>query len=195
MDCLPPVELIVGLGNPGAQYAASRHNVGFMVVESMARHWQTELRADKKKFYSRWGEARLGSRKILMALPQTYMNLSGEAVSALANYFDIAPAAIAVVYDDMDLDFGRLKVNVNRGSGGHKGVASITDHLDTEEFVRLRVGIGRPRFAEPAERYVLGNFYPDQQDGLEAMLEQATRCLLAIVEAGAEAAMREFNRN
>ena len=195
MNSLPPVELIVGLGNPGAQYAASRHNVGFMVVASLARHWQTALTDDKKKFHSMWGEAWLGSRKIRMALPQTYMNLSGGAVSALAAYFRIAPAAIVVVYDDLDLEFSRLKISVNRGSGGHKGITSIIDELDTEEFVRLRVGIGRPRFAEPTERYVLGNFYPDQQVALEAMIEQARCCLLAIVEEGVTAAMQKFNRN
>ncbi len=195
MNVLSPVKLVVGLGNPGPQYAGSRHNMGFMVLDSLAAHFNVTLNIDKKKFHSQWGEIRLGARKIILAQPQTYMNLSGEAVQALASYFHIESSAIVVVYDDLDLGFGRLKINVNRGAGGHKGIASIIDYLDTEEFVRLRVGIDRPRFAEAVERYVLSNFYPDQKQDLEKVVENARLCLLAILEDGPVAAMQKFNRN
>lgn len=195
MTALPPVQLVVGLGNPGLQYANSRHNMGFMVVDSLAQHLQVSLTADKRKFHSIWGETRLGGRKLILAFPQTYMNLSGGAVAALAAYYRIEPAAIVVVYDDLDLAFGRLKINISRGAGGHKGIASIIEHLDTTEFVRLRVGIDRPRFNEPAERYVLANFYPEQKEGLGKIVDTARECLLTMVEEGANSAMQKYNRN
>ena len=186
--------MIVGLGNPGPQYASSRHNVGFMVLEALADEFNVSLKLDKKRFHSVWGEARVDGRKIVLAQPQTYMNLSGQAVYALADYFDIDPEAMVVVYDDLDLEFGRMKISVNRGAGGHKGISSIMDYLDTGDFVRLRVGIGRPRFNEPVERYVLANFYLDEQEELAKIVQTAREGLRAIVENGAVAAMQKYNR-
>lgn len=192
MNNMPPIKMVVGLGNPGPQYANSRHNIGFMVLGALAA--QLGFSIDKKKFNCLWAEYRLGGRKIIFTLPQTYMNLSGQAVYAMADYFDIEAQAIAVVYDDLDLSLGRLKISVNRGAGGHKGLSSIMDYLDGGEFARLRVGIGRPRFNEPVERYVLANFYPDEQEELGKVLESACNGLLALLEEGVNAAMQKYNR-
>ena len=192
MNSMPSIKLVVGLGNPGPQYASSRHNMGFMVLAALARELGFSL--DKKKFNSLWAEHRLRGQKVAFMLPQTYMNLSGQAVYAMADYFDIEPESIAVVYDDLDLDFGRLKISKNRGAGGHRGISSLMDYLDTGEFVRLRVGIGRPRFNEPVERYVLANFYPDEQEELARVLEGAKEALLAMLQEGASAAMQKYNR-
>ena len=189
------LQLVLGLGNPGIQYAATRHNMGFMAVELLAAHYQVSLNLDKRNFNCWWGKAKVGGRNLVLALPQTYMNLSGEAAHALAAYFRIEPAAMVAVYDDLDLNFGQIKISLNRGSGGHKGISSLMQHLQTEGFARLRLGIGRPQYSEAIERYVLSGFYPEQQAGLEQFLEKAKECLVAMVEGGVTSAMQLYNRN
>ena len=189
------VQLVLGLGNPGIQYVASRHNLGFMAVEKLAEHYQVDLSLNKRDFNCLWGKTRAVGRNLILALPQTYMNLSGEAAHALAAYFRVEPAAIVAVYDDLDLNFGRIKISLNRGSGGHRGISSLIRHLQTEEFARLRLGIGRPQYGEAVERYVLSGFYPEQKAGLDEFLDKAKKCLVDMVEDGVNVAMQTRNRN
>jgi PTH1 family peptidyl-tRNA hydrolase len=185
--------LIVGLGNPGPRYANTRHNLGFQAVEALAGHYRIALRLERR-FNCLWGQTRVNSRNLILALPQTFMNLSGYAVQSLAAYFRISPESIAVAHDDLDLDFGRIKLSRQRGAAGHRGVSSLLDCLDSPDFIRLRLGIGRPLFAEAVESYVLNQFYPEQKSGLPELLALAQQCLLCMIEEGADKAMGIFNR-
>ena len=183
---------MLGLGNPGPRYQDTRHNLGAAVVETWARQKGCDpLRAGH---HSLWGAARSGGRRVLVALPQTYMNLSGQAAADLCHYFEVDPSQVLVVHDDLDLELGRLKIARRGGAGGHRGVASVIQSLDSQDFLRLKLGIGRPRFAEPIEGYVLSGFYPDQHSLAEKMVHLAVDCLEAILTHGVEAAMQIFHR-
>jgi PTH1 family peptidyl-tRNA hydrolase len=143
---------------------------------------------------SLWTEARLGGRKTILALPQTYMNRSGQAAVAQCAYFEVPAEQVVAVHDDLDLDLGRLKVAVRGGSGGHKGVASMIQSLGGDCFVRLKVGIGRPRHEEAIERFVLSGFYADQQEAVGRVVATAADCLEIILAMGPEEAMQRFHR-
>ena len=184
------MKLIVGLGNPGKQYAETRHNVGFMVIERLAR--KLKVAVEKKMFNALVGQGRLDNEEIILAMPQTYMNLSGQAVGALFHWYKLTPADLVVVYDDLDLPVGALRLRPAGGSGGHRGMQSIIATLGTENFARLRVGIGRP----PAEEmdvagYVLGRL--DLQE-MEDVLQSAAEAILCMLREGLEKAMNLYNR-
>lgn len=183
--------LVLGLGNPGPQYAQTRHNLGFMVVAELARRLGVPL--TRRGHQSLWGEGRLAGRKLILAQPQTYMNLSGQAAQGIMGYFDLPLERMVVVHDDLDLEPGRLKVATRGGAGGHKGVASLLAHLHSGQFLRLKVGIGRPRFGEAVEDYVLGGFYADQREAIQEAVNEAADCLEVIVALGATAAMNKYN--
>lgn len=183
--------LVLGLGNPGPQYADTRHNLGFMVVAELARRLGASL--TRRGHSSLWGEGRLAGRKIILAQPQTYMNLSGQAAQGIMGYFDLPLERLVVVHDDLDLEAGRLKVATGGGAGGHKGVASLIAHLHSAQFLRLKVGIGRPRFGEAVEDYVLSGFYADQRETIQQAVREATDCLEVIVALGTTAAMNKYN--
>ena len=185
--------LVVGLGNPGPRYADPRHNLGFMVVAELARRLGASL--GRQGHQSLWAQARLGGRKLILAQPQTYMNLSGQAAAGLLRYFDLPAEAMVVVHDDLDLEPGRLKVAVKGGAGGHKGVASLLEHLKNQGFTRLKVGIGRPRYAESTEEFVLSGFYADQRGLFQEVVKAAADCLEVILAEGPQAAMQRFHRN
>jgi PTH1 family peptidyl-tRNA hydrolase len=192
VEGLPPGPvLILGLGNPGAQYAATRHNLGFMVVAELARRLGVPL--SRRGHGSLWGEGRLAGRKVILAQPQTYMNLSGQAAQGFMSYFDLPPERVVVVHDDLDLEPGRLKLAVRGGAGGHKGVASLLAHLGGGQFLRLRVGIGRPRHGEAIEDYVLNGWYADQRELFQQAVTEAADCLEVTVALGVTAAMNQFH--
>ncbi len=185
--------LIVGLGNPGKEYAAHRHNVGFRVVDALARaHGLRFSRCKAARAYL--AEGQIGGRPVLLAKPQTFMNLSGRAVGRLSQAHDIPPERILVVYDDLDLPLGRLRLRPEGRSGGHKGVQSIIEVLGTQAFPRLRVGIDRPPAGVDPVEYVLQPFAEDQKP----ILAEATGLAVAAIECwlaeGIEAAMDRFNR-
>lgn len=186
------LRLVLGLGNPGRRYAGSRHNLGFAVVDELARRHGLNFR--RRSLLSRWGKGRVGHRPVIVAKPRTYMNQSGQAAGALLNYFKLGPQDLLVVHDDLDLPLGRLKVALSGGAGGHKGVASLIQHLSSGKFVRLKLGLGRPRYQEEIEDYVLGGFYADQGEKVEETIMAATDCLQVVLEKGPEAAMRKFHR-
>ena len=192
MDPLPagPV-LVAGLGNPGPRYAGTRHNLGCMAVEALAARLGVGI--TRKGHQSLWGEGRLDGRRLILALPQTYMNLSGQAVAGLVHYFDLEPQRVVVVHDDLDQEPGRLKIARKGGGGGHKGVVSIMQHLGSDQFIRLKLGIGRPRYGENIEDYVLSGFYVDQRGVFDKVAVLAAECLELILKQGPQAAMQRYH--
>jgi PTH1 family peptidyl-tRNA hydrolase len=185
------VKVIAGLGNPGKPYENSRHNFGFMVVDHLAERHGTTISTNK--LGALIGKFALHTDQILLVKPQAFMNLSGRPIGELIDYFRIDHADAIVVHDDLDLEFGRIKIARQGGPGGHKGVGSIIQVLGTKSFTRVKVGIGRPRFGEQIEKYVLDRFYHDQQEHLEGILSRAAEALELILISGAAAAMNIFN--
>ena len=184
--------LIVGLGNPGREYALHRHNVGFRVLDALARD-QGLTFVRNKEARARVAEGRIAGREVILAKPQTFMNLSGKAVARLSRLYGIPPQRLLVVYDDLDLPLGRLRLRPQGGSGGHKGMRSIIDLLGSQSFPRLRVGIGRPPGGMEAADYVLQPFDPKEQPLVEAVVERVVAAVLSWLEEGIEAAMERYN--
>ncbi|MEW5725465.1 MAG: aminoacyl-tRNA hydrolase [Thermodesulfobacteriota bacterium] len=186
------MRLIVGLGNPGRQYLATRHNVGFAALEVLARLHGVSL--GLMRFDSLIGRGRLHGTDVLLALPQTYMNLSGGAVKKIVAYFRVGLADLLVLHDDLDIESGRIKVAAGGGAGGHKGVASIIAALGSEEFARIRIGIGRPPAGWETESYVLGRFSPEEAELMDKVLASAARAAEVFVTEGVAAAQAQYNR-
>ncbi len=185
--------LFVGLGNPGEQFEGTRHNVGADVVEVLARRAGTRLR--KTKTRSLAAGALLGEKRVVLAFPQTFMNNSGEAVRMLVRSFGIVDAdQVMVIHDDLDLDPGRLRLKQGGGSAGHNGLKSITQHLDTTEYLRLRIGVGRPPGSQQAADYVLRRPGKADREVLADAVERAADALELFTEVGLDAAMAEVNR-
>ncbi len=189
---LPPdTWLIAGLGNPGPRYARTRHNLGFLVVAILSERLQIPL--GREKWEARWGQGRLGERRVILAQPQTYMNLSGRAVAPLLRYFQLPPEALVVVHDDLDLPPGRLKLAWDGGAGGHKGVLSVAEALGTLDFYRVKVGIGRPPAGMPAEAYVLEPAAPAEWKGLTEAAARAAQAVEVLVQEGLATAQNRFH--
>lgn len=182
--------LIVGLGNPGREYAATRHNIGFLFLDHLAAVHGLVFRG------SRWqadiAKGAMWHRSLVLVKPQTYMNLSGGATGQVARFYQLEPRNIIVVHDDLDLEFGRVKVVAKRGAGGHNGVRSIIDHLGTRDFVRVRVGIGRPP-EEGAAQYVLDRFSKEEKECFSALFQDIERAVRLIVTQGVTEAMNRVN--
>jgi PTH1 family peptidyl-tRNA hydrolase len=185
------VFLIVGLGNPGPEYADTRHNVGFRVIDRLSR--RLGVRLTGRKFQSRNARTRIGGEDSILLCPTTYMNLSGMSVRTCADFFGVENNNILVVHDDLDLPVGRLKVVRRGGHAGHKGVESIVRHLGGEDFPRIRIGIGRPRHGEEISDYVLRPHYKDEKDIMDPVLDSAVRACVLVVSGGVESAMNEVN--
>jgi PTH1 family peptidyl-tRNA hydrolase len=182
--------LVAGLGNPGRQYARNRHNVGFLVADELARRHGGSFRG---KFAGELAELRVGDAKIGLLKPQTYMNNSGAPLSAASRFFKVEPADVLVVHDESDLEAGRIQARLGGGLAGHNGLRSIAQQLGTQDFLRLRVGIGRPGRGDrrPLADYVLSDFAPeDDVDALVARAADAVECLL---ENGLDETQRRFN--
>ena len=190
---LAPLALIVGLGNPGSEYASHRHNVGFQIVDSLGESHGLSF-ARHKKAKARVAEGRIGERRVLLAKPQTYMNLSGRAVLRLSRERGIPPERILVVCDDLDLPLGRLRIRPKGGSGGHKGLRSIIELLDSQDFSRLRVGIDRPSGSLDPAAYVLRPFAEEDAALATETLERGAQAVETWLADGIVAAMDRFNR-
>lgn len=184
------IKLIVGLGNPGSRYARNRHNVGFMVVEEFARAHSMDFA--RKKFNSEISEGAFDDVRVLMAKPLTYMNASGEAVSKLFAYYKIEPEDLIVVYDDLDLPLGKLRLRGSGSSGGHHGMESIIGCIGTSDFPRLRVGIGRPNPTSDVD-HVLGNFDGAERRVADQAIARAAEAIEFWVSGGIDKAMNKFN--
>jgi len=183
-------KLVVGLGNPGRKYASNRHNVGFQCLDHLAEAWGLSFSRRKHKALLAQGE--MAGLKIILAKPQTFVNLSGEAVSRLARFYRVPPENILVIYDDLDLPVGRIRLRPEGGSGGHKGMKSIIGHLGTQGFPRLRVGIGRPTRGDPVD-YVLSDFTPDERIAIEDAYETVVSAVELWLADGIDAAMNRYN--
>jgi peptidyl-tRNA hydrolase, PTH1 family len=183
--------LVVGLGNPGREYARNRHNAGWMVVDELARRHGGSW---KSKFNGQLSEIRLEGHKLALLKPETYMNDSGRAVSAAAKFFKVDPDAVLVVHDEGDFDLGRLELKYGGGAGGHNGLRSIAQHLKTPEFIRLRVGVGRPERGDPRPLadYVLADFEP--HDDADALISRAADAVEQLDADGLERAQARVNR-
>jgi PTH1 family peptidyl-tRNA hydrolase len=184
--------LIAGLGNPGLRYKSTRHSIGFMVLHRWAK--LLDIRLSSRAFQGKGGRARVREREIVLLCPQTYMNESGRSVRACVDFYRIEAEDILVVHDDIDLDLGRIKVVRNGGGGGHKGVLSIFQHLGTRAFDRVKVGVGRPRYDEPIDEFVLSPFYKDEEEIVEKVIEGAIRACELFVGQGVVSAMNFINR-
>ncbi len=185
--------LIVGLGNPGGEYKNTRHNIGRDALFYFAKKNDFPEFSENKKLKSLISEGRLEKHKTVLILPETYMNLSGDAVSAGAKYFKTKPENIFVIYDDIDLPFGTIKISFNKNSGGHKGVESVIKKLKTKEFYRIRVGINPTKKKKSASEIVLKKFTKKDELTLKKLKKTINEALLCAVLKGPQKAMQEFN--
>lgn len=194
------MKLIVGLGNPGLSYSNSRHNIGFVCLRHFARHQGIKL--DKKQGYARTGYGRIGDIPLLLARPQTYMNESGRAVMALMSKFSINLADLIIIHDDIDLPPGKIRIRLGGSSAGNKGINSIISHLSSEEFIRVRVGIGRPDSKETGPlsteeddiiSFVLGNFSREEKEVMAKIIPQVSDAISCLINCGLTAAMNSYN--
>lgn len=185
--------LIVGLGNPGSEYVQTRHNVGFMVLERLAQRWLAAWSLEGR-FKASVARAEEHGRRVWLCRPQTYMNLSGEAVRAIMDYFQVSAEQLLVVVDDADLPLGELRLRPKGGAGGHHGLESIEQHLGTSEYARLRIGIGRQaQNARQLTGYVLGKFLAGERELANKVLTRATEQAACWWMAGIAEAMNKFN--
>ncbi len=182
--------LLVGLGNPGVKYGRTRHNAGFMVLDELAGRWGASFRSKRKADIAR---ARLNGEELVLAKPLTFMNLSGEAVKKLRRHYRLDPEHILVVHDDIDLSAGTVRLRAGGSAGGHLGVVSIIQHLGTDRFPRLKVGVGRPPDGKEAADYVLGKVEVGEMEKLEKAVQRAADAAEAFVREGLDAAMNRFN--
>lgn len=182
--------LVAGLGNPGPEHARDRHNAGWMAVDELARRHDGSFRS---KFSGRLAELRVGEARLALLKPETYMNLSGGPVGAAARFFKVEPEALVVVHDDVDLEPGRLQVRLGGGLAGHNGLRSIAQALGTQEFLRVRVGVGRPGRGDrrAVADFVLSRFEPEENG--EALIARAADAVEALATEGLDAAQRRFN--
>ena len=187
------MRLILGLGNPGSRYEGTRHNVGFDAVDELARRWQVTL--DRERHRARYGKGLVAGASVILAKPLTFMNVSGEAAKPLLGYHGLEAEDLVVLHDEADLEPGTVRVKVGGGIAGHNGLRSITQHLGTRDYVRVRIGIGRPDGGgEHMARHVLVKPSPDDAASLAIAIDRTADAVEMILREGAESAMQEFNR-
>lgn len=188
--------LIVGLGNPGSKYDRTRHNIGFEVIDALAKSYPGVSLADNKRFQGSTGEFRSAGERTVLLKPNTYMNKSGQSVRAVLDWYKLAPDAVLVVYDDMDLPTGKLRMRLSGGAGGHNGMKSIIAHLGTKDFPRLRLGIGSTDKSEGGEAvvsHVLGRFAPGDRKLVDAVIPMAVDAIDLSLRKGVECSMSLYN--
>ncbi len=188
------MRLIVGLGNPGQEYRWTRHNMGFLVLDHLARKEGIQLA--RRRFQAIFGQGRISGGDVILAKPQTYMNLSGEAVGRLLRFFHIPPAELIVIHDDLDLPFGKIRIRRQSGHGGHQGVKNIIENLGNKDFARVKIGIGRP--ANPAQDpadYVLAPLSREEREEAQEAASRAAEAVETLLSSGPEEAMNRFHKN
>lgn len=183
--------IIVGLGNPTKEYEKTRHNAGFQVIDVLGDKLNTEVNEKKNKALC--GRGIIDGEKVILAKPQTFMNLSGESVRAISDYYKVEPENIIIIYDDVSLAPGQLRVRTKGSAGGHNGIKSIIAHLGTQEFPRIRVGVGeKPKGMDLAD-YVLGRFSKEESQIMEEAFKEAAEAACLLITEGPDAAMNHFN--
>lgn len=185
------MRLVVGLGNPGMLYRFTRHNIGFMVLNRLAD--QLSIKLDKRGYDSLFGRGAIADETVLLAEPQTYMNMSGRAVKQLFRKFDTPLQDMIVIHDDLDLSFGTIRLKAGGGHGGHKGLVSIIDHLGGSDFSRIRLGIGKPAHRALVEAYVLESFTQEERILLPHIMEKACDAAGELISSGIQTAMRKYH--
>jgi PTH1 family peptidyl-tRNA hydrolase len=183
--------LIVGIGNPGVEYIYSRHNLGFKVIDLLSKKYN--LRLYDKRFHSKSAKTGCFNKEVVLACPQTFMNNSGLAVKRLVKNYSVEMNNFMVVHDDLDLEAGRMKIVRGGGAGGHRGIKSIILHFGSSDFIRTKIGIGRPRHEELIEDFVLNPFYSDQKKTMDSVLNVAIEAIESFILNGVEFAMNNFN--
>jgi PTH1 family peptidyl-tRNA hydrolase len=186
---------VVGLGNPGLKYEFTRHNIGFRIVDSLAQDIEVEFKK-VKSYYSLISRGMINNHKVMLVKPQTFMNLSGRAVSRVVSYYKMPLQDLLIVYDDLNLELGQIRIRKKGSAGGHKGIESIMQYLNSEEIPRLRIGIGNPlvNFNFNCVSYVLSNFNNDKKDKIGEVIKLSTEAIKIVIEYGFEKAMRKYNR-
>lgn len=186
-----PLKLIVGLGNPGKQYENTRHNIGFIVIDRLSQKLNISL--TKKKFKGLYGKGNINGQEIILLKPMTYMNLSGEAVKPFMEYFRIANENLLVIYDELDLPVGKIRLRYKGSAGGHNGIKSIINHLGSEQFNRIRIGIDRPQSGYPITDYVLGTFTKEEKEIIDKMVEKTVEACEMWLEKPFIEVMNRYN--
>jgi peptidyl-tRNA hydrolase, PTH1 family len=188
-------QLIVGLGNPGSKYDQTRHNIGFVAIDALARGWQINL-AENRKFQGIFGEGRAGAGKIRLLKPTTFMNLSGQSIRAVMDWYKLPAEAVLVIYDDMDLPLGKIRLRQSGSAGGHNGMKSTIAHLGDQNFPRLRIGIGAPKEGDPDKQvisHVLGRFSTTEERILPEVLKLIEDAVEMSLRQGIPKAMSLYN--
>lgn len=183
--------LIAGLGNPGKEYAGTRHNIGFAAILRLCDEYRLTL--DQKKLKGIYAQGMIGTEKVILVQPQTFMNLSGECIRAIADFYKIERDHIIILYDDISLPVGKLRIRAKGSAGGHNGMKSIIAHLGSDEFMRIRVGIGEKPAGWELADYVLGRFSREESSVMSETLDQAVQAVELILREGVEKAMNRFN--
>ena len=185
------MKLIVGLGNPGMNYDGTRHNIGFEVIDRLADKYNINI--NKKKYKSLIGEGSIMGEKVILMKPQTYMNLSGEAVRACIDFYKIVPEDVFVIFDDISLEVGQLRLRQNGSAGGHNGIKSLIAHLGTQNFPRLKFGVGEKPKGMDLANYVLGKFSKEDKSVIEPKTSDAIDAVATFIDEGLEKAMNKYN--
>ena len=181
--------LIVGLGNPGKEYEDTRHNIGFKVVDNIAKEYNIEI--NRQKFKGIYGEGFIDGKKVMLLKPTTYMNLSGESVREVVDFYNLENEEVLVIYDDISLETGSLRIREKGSAGGHNGIKSIIAHLGSDVFPRIKVGVGQP--TGDLVKHVLGRFSKEEIDVLNQSIEVSTKAAKEIIKTDAKTAMNQFN--
>ena len=187
------VRLIVGLGNPGERYKMTRHNIGFMAVDKIAEDFGISL--EKSKFQATFGKGHIDGSNVFLVEPRTYMNKSGFSVSQFANFYKVSNRDIFVIHDDIDLEFGRIKIKEKGGDGGHRGIKSIIDALGGDDFCRLRLGVGRSGFDKDVSNHVLSPFNEREQSVLKQFIQTSRDAVVTLLCKGTREGMNRFNNS
>lgn len=183
--------LIVGLGNPEEDYSKTRHNMGFNTINKIAKEYNIEV--NKKKFDALYGEGFIENEKVILLKPQTYMNLSGKSIVQVVNFYKIPMENIFVIYDDIDIEPGNIKIRKKGSSGSHNGMKSVVAELQTEDFARIRVGIGKPEYKDDIINYVIGAIPKEERNTLDEGTTKAAKAMISIIKDGIDNAMNKFN--
>lgn len=185
------MKLIVGLGNPGKEYALTRHNVGFMAIDELASHFSIDV--TKSKFKGLYGEGTVKGEKIVLLKPLTYMNLSGESLREALTWYKPNPEDLVIIYDDMDTVVGKVRLRSKGSAGGHNGIKSVIQHYGTQEFNRIRIGVGRPHPGTDVIRHVLTNFRKEEAEPIRDVVSKTPAIIECIIAEGFMKAMNRFN--
>lgn len=183
--------LIVGLGNPEEEYSKTRHNMGFNTINKLSQQYNIDVK--QNKFQALCGSGIIEKEKVILLKPQTYMNLSGESIKEVVNFYNIEPKEIIVIYDDIDIEKGKIKLRKKGGAGSHNGMKSVVEELNTTDFARIRVGIGQPEFKSDMINYVIGKVPEDEQKILKEGTHKAAEAVEEILKNGIDIAMNKFN--